>query len=168
MCPTSGITTVLIIQSVMLADYLINYYKIITYVELKSLTRRQDIPGTAGRSYLLTVELKSLTTPSWAGPTDQHMSGRIHPTLHIVHRLWRRLRQLITSSPHYMDSRPPRVARLHDQRKEVRASSASDHHLPRGSDRSPEHDSGPAPRPCRQSSHNARGWYFRIKWLGAS
>ena len=64
MCPTSGITTVLIIQSVMLADYLINYYKIITYVELKSLTRRQDIPGTAGRSYLLTVELKSLTTPS--------------------------------------------------------------------------------------------------------
>jgi len=86
----------------MLADYLINYYKIITYVELKSLTRRQDIPGTAGRSYLLTVELKSLTTPSWAGPTDQHISGRIYPTLHIVHRLWRRLRQFVTS--HYMDA----------------------------------------------------------------
>ena len=33
------------------------------------------------------------------------------------HLAWRRLRQLITSSPHYMDSRPPRVARLHDQRK---------------------------------------------------
>ena len=33
------------------------------------------------------------------------------------HLAWRRLRQLVTSSPHYMDSRPPRVARLHDQRK---------------------------------------------------
>ena len=112
MCPTSGNTTVLIIQSVMLADQLINceiiyltniYYKIITYVEIKSLTSRKHIPGTAGKRYLHTVELKSLTTPSWSGTTDQHMSGRIHPTLHIAHRLWRRLRQLITSSPYPVD-----------------------------------------------------------------
>ena len=72
-------------------------------VELKSLIPPQHIPGTAGRRYLLTVELKSLTTPSCAGPTDQHMSGIVHPTLHIVHRLWRRLRQLITSSPYPVD-----------------------------------------------------------------
>ena len=32
------------------------------------------------------------------------------------HLAWRRLRQLVTS-PHYMDSRPPRVVRLHDQWK---------------------------------------------------
>ena len=42
---------------------------------------------------------------------------RLCRAINTPHLAWRRLRQLITSSPHYMDSRPPRVARLHDQRK---------------------------------------------------
>ena len=42
---------------------------------------------------------------------------RLCRAINTPHLAWRCLRQLITSSPHYMDSRPPRVARLHDQRK---------------------------------------------------
>ena len=42
---------------------------------------------------------------------------RFSRAINTPHLAWRRLRQVITSSPHYMDSRPPRVARLHDQRK---------------------------------------------------
>ena len=42
---------------------------------------------------------------------------RLCRAINTPHLAWRRLRQLVTSSPHYMDSRPPRVARLHDQRK---------------------------------------------------